>query len=504
MKFNTTKKKAAQTRNFEGAKAWKLLPKLELYSAVVTTSLSNSFYTTAIERVMRIRKLVAEVDPVFVAQLAVYAREQMHLRSVPLVLAVELAMIHQGDDLVRKTVRRIIQRADEITEILAYYQMANGRQGSKKLNRLSRQLQKGVADAFNHFDAYQFAKYNRKTEVSLRDALFLTHPKAKDAAQQQIFNQIIADQLAVPYTWEVELTRIGQMSFTEEKHKMEAVRNTWIALLESGKLGYMALMRNLRNILKADVGRVRIKEVATRLSDPAAVRRSKQLPFRFLAAYREIKELDMPHLELLLDALEQAILQSADNLPGFVGERILLASDVSGSMFQPISPKSKIQCYDIGLVLSMLAKAKSPEAITGIFGSRFATKELPAQSILKNVEALRSIEGEVGYATNGHDVIHHLVYQEKVVDKIMIFTDLQMWNSREDGNSIQEIWWHYKVIAPKAKLYLFDLNGYGSSPLKVGLHDVYLIAGWSDKIFEVLHALEQGEETLHLIEQIEI
>ena len=38
MKFNILKKKKTQTTNYEGAKAWKMTPELELYTAVVTGS----------------------------------------------------------------------------------------------------------------------------------------------------------------------------------------------------------------------------------------------------------------------------------------------------------------------------------------------------------------------------------------------------------------------------------------------------------------------------------
>src|SRR6185312_11467225 len=101
---------------------------------------------------------------------------------------------------------RIIKRADEITELLSYYSLANKRTGMKQLNKLSKQLQKGLNESFNKFDEYQFAKYNRQAAVKLKDALFLVHPKAKDEAQQVLFNKIIRDELAIPYTWETELS----------------------------------------------------------------------------------------------------------------------------------------------------------------------------------------------------------------------------------------------------------------------------------------------------------
>ena len=134
----------------------------------------------------------------------------------------------------------------------AYYQLANERTDVKKLNRLSKQVQKGLAASFNSFDEYQFAKYNRKSEVTLKDALFLVHPKAKDENQQVIFDKIADDALATPYTWE-DSSSLGQLAFENEAAKAKAFRNKWEALIESKKLGYMAMMRNLRNILEAKV-----------------------------------------------------------------------------------------------------------------------------------------------------------------------------------------------------------------------------------------------------------
>ena len=158
---------------------------------------------------MRLRELVAKNNPVFVAQLAVYARESLHLCTVPLVLCVELARLYCGDNLLSRLVARVVQRPDEITELLAYYARANGRGGTKILNRVSKQLQKGLALSFNCFDSYQLAKYNRDGAVRLRDALFLVHPTAQDAAQQTLFDQLVRGELPTPYTWETELSALG-------------------------------------------------------------------------------------------------------------------------------------------------------------------------------------------------------------------------------------------------------------------------------------------------------
>lgn len=507
MRFNFFSRNSAPTVNHEGAPAFTLTPQLELYAAVATAALSDQFYEKADTRLARLRELVAKNEPRFVAQLAVYARERLHLRSVPLVLCVELARLHRGDSLVSRLVARVVQRPDEITELLAFYAQANERGGAKILNRLSKQLQKGLALSFNRFDGYQLAKYDRDGAVRLRDALFLVHPQAKDAAQQALFDQLVRGELPTPYTWETELSAVGQGAFASDAERQAAVRATWEALIASGKLGYMALLRNLRNILEANVSAATMESVCDTLADRFAVARSKQLPFRFLAAYREVKALPSGHVVGVLAALETAIAHSAVNLRGFGHDtRVVLACDVSGSMQQPVSARSKVLLYDVGLVLSMLLQSRCQNVITGMFGNVWKRISLPRGPVLRNVDELYQREGEVGYSTNGHLVVQELLLRREVVDKVMIFTDCQLWNSAGDGGVFGRIWADYRrTVAPNAKLYLFDLAGHGTAPLEVRPETgVALIAGWSDKVFDVLNALDNGGSALTEIEKIDV
>jgi hypothetical protein len=502
MRFNFNAKQKNEVVNYEGAKAFTLTSQAELYTAVVTSSLNNQFYEKADEKIKRLRDLISKNDAEFVAKLAVYAREKMYLRSVPLVLTVEMAKIHSGNALIGKAVERVVMRADEITELLAYYQLANERNETKKLNKLSKQIQKGLAKSFNKFDEYQFAKYDRPTDVKLKDALFLVHPKAKDEAQQQLFNKIVEGSLITPYTWETELSALGQLKLPEAEKKV-AVKAKWEELVGSGKLGYMALLRNLRNILEADVNYATIQEVCKHLTDAKAVAKSKQLPFRFLAAYRELKNVASGYTSLLMSALEMAAMQAATNIKGFdENTRVWLACDVSGSMQKPVSAKSSILCYDIGLMLAMLLKSQCKNVVIGMFGDTWKIINMPSNGILSNVDEFYRREGEVGYATNGYLVIRDLIRSKQIVDKVMLFTDCQLWNSNGSGESIHALWKQYVKMAPNARLYLFDLAGYGTTPLNTLSDNVFLIAGWSDKIFEILAAIENGSNAAAEIEKM--
>ena len=493
--------------NHEGEKAYKMTPEMELYTAVVTSALSDKFYESNDERMERIAALIRQVDPQFVAKLAVYTRTQMNLRSIPMLLIVELAKIHNGDSLVRRTIEQCVLRADEIMELLMCYQLRNSEgKGVKKLSKLSRQVQEGLKSAFNRFDEYQFAKYNRSNlEVKLRDALFIVHPKAESEAQQAIFDKIVSDSLQTPYTWETQLSELGQKSFASQEEKQAAVKALWEELIDSNKVGYMALLRNLRNILQAQVSPAHIEKVAAIISDPVKVENSKQLPFRFLAAYKELTGVTSVHTSTLLSALERAVKASVVNLEGFGPDtNVLVAADVSGSMFSPISMRSSVMNYDIGILLSMLLKSKCSSVISGMFGDTWEVLNLPQENILANTIEMKEREGEVGYSTNGYAVIDYLIENNIRMDKVMMFTDMQMWDSRFADKHLQASWNRYRQMYPEAKLYLFDLAGYGDAPVRLVSDDVILIAGWSDKVFDVLKAIESGEDALAQINKIEI
>jgi 60 kDa SS-A/Ro ribonucleoprotein len=306
-----------------------------------------------------------------------------------------------------------------------------------------------------------------------------------------------------------------------------AFRAKWEELIDSGKLGYMALLRNLRNIQEAGVSYAHFEKVCARLGDAEEVAKAKQFPFRYLAAYRELidpaatstmqsfaKKLaafvqgaNRGYTGDLLDALEKAVQASAANIRGFDHEtRVLLACDVSGSMQTPVSAKSKILLYDVGLMLAMLLHSRCKNVEVGMFGNSWKTITVPRTNILGNVQEFYRREGEVGYATNGYLVIQDILSRRVKMDKVMLFTDCQLWNSvPSSGSQMQTLWLRYKAeVSPTAKLYLFDLQGYGQAPMQILHNDVYLIAGWSDKVFEVLAALENGDSALDAINKIEL
>jgi len=213
-------------------------------------------------------------------------------------------------------------------------------------------------------------------------------------------------------------------------------------------------------------------------------------------------------VQRVLRALETAVLHSVNNMPIFHNERVLLATDVSGSMQSTISERSSVQSYDIGALLAMLSQTVCYRSVVGMFGDSFKVlHNLPKENVLEATQEIHRREGEVGYSTNGYKVLNWALsdsYTNKPFDRIMMFTDCQMYGNNTDGVNISEFWKAYKERAPYAKLYLFNLAPYGQAPLKLEDNDVYLISGWSDAIFTVIKNIEKGEDALEEVRKIDI
>jgi hypothetical protein len=147
--------------------------------------------------------------------------------------------------------------------------------------------------------------------------------------------------------------------------------------------------------------------------------------------------------------LEDAVLVSAKNIKGFgFDTSVVIAADVSGSMQKPVSPRSKVLLYDIGLLMSMMLQSQCKNVISGMFGDSWKRVPMPKNGILRNVDAFYKREGEVGYSTNGYLVIEDLLNRREKVDKVMIFTDTQLWNSNGTRNSFEDSWNQYKSFHP--------------------------------------------------------
>jgi len=314
----------------EGGRADAFQKTLEELTRAVSACLlfENTFYESGTGIAERIADLCGQVAPEDVSKLAIRARHDLKLRHVPLWLCAQLAKRHRGR-LVSDTIQAVIRRPDEMGELIALY---TGKKERGKPAHLNRSLRKGIARAYPRFDAYQLGKWNRDAAVTLRDVMFLCHPKPKDEAQAAVWKALIDKTLPAPDTWEVALSSGADK------------QATWTRLLtpdETGrrKLPYMARLMNLRNMIEAQVDLGLIRQA---LMDGAE--RSWALPFRFVTAAK--------HAPSLADALNEAMLRAIQPEPNLPGMTYIIL-DVSGSMDDVLSAKSTMCRWEAASALGV-------------------------------------------------------------------------------------------------------------------------------------------------------
>lgn len=422
-------------KTHEGAPAVRLTPIKELRRMTLAALLfEDTFYEKGADQASRIAELVAACKPEDVAALAVECRQRMYLRHVPLYLVRELARKPGNGTIVAATLSTVIERPDELTEYLAIY-WRDGRcpvsAGSKR----------GLARAFRKFDAATLAKYDRANAVKLRDVLRIVHSKPGTDEQSATWKALIAGELPSPDTWEVALSAGADK------------RETFERLLRDRKLGGLAFLRNLRNMIGAGVNDGLIRE---RFQGGFG----KVLPFRFVAA--------LSYAPRYLRELDAAMQRCVAELPKLTGTTGLLV-DVSGSMDAPLSGKSDMKRVDVAAGLAVLVSAVAERCRIWSFSD--ALVEVPPYSGMAMVDTLSRSQRHGGtYLGRAVSV----VAQQKL-DRLVVITDEQS---------------HDAVPSPHTLGYMINVASYGRG---VGYGPWVHIDGWSERVLDFIAEHEQGE-----------
>lgn len=454
MKINT---KPVQPAVFThgGAKTSRISAETELRRTVMACLLwEDSFYESGVSVADRIKDLVPKCRPDFVAACAFHARTAMKLRHVPLLLVAHMTYHAEHKKLVSALLRDVIQRPDEITEFVAIYKAIGSRV-------LSAQVKKGLAAAFAKFDEYSLAKYNRDGAWKLRDALFLSHAKPKDAQgitkvnrqavkdtelnpHEQLYKRLVDGTLEVPNTWEVRL------SGGEDK------KDVFTDLMLNKQLGALAFIRNLRNMIAAGVDESLMREYSKE------VKVDRVLPYQFLTAARYA-----PRME---DALEQMMFRCMEGIEKLPGKTIFLV-DVSGSMDEKLSSKGDMKRTDAAYGLAILGREMCEESMVFTF-SRYLI-EMPAG---RRGMALRDAMDT--------SQLHHATYLGASVrsidekfeyDRIIVITD-------EQSNDV--------VPNPKGRGYMINVANYKHG---VGYGGWMKIDGFSEAVMKYIVEFEKFE-----------
>jgi 60 kDa SS-A/Ro ribonucleoprotein len=463
-KFNQ-KSTGTKTVNLAGGEAFQQSPELELISILLTSFANDQFYRSENETYSTLSNLIEKCDRKFVAQAAIYARTKFGMRSITHVTASILAPHIRGLKWAKDFYNVIVYRPDDMMEIISLL----GKEG-----KLPNAMKKGFAKAFDKFDAYQLAKYKGEgKECKLVDIVNLVHPIPIEKNAKAL-SDLIKGVLKSTETWEAKLSKAGQTAKSDEE-KVELKKEAWTDLIKTKKIAYFALLKNLRNIIEQAPEVV--NEAISILTDEKMIKKSLVLPFRFITAFEEIENL--PQGKIVRDvliALNKAIDISVNNVPKFKGETLVVLDTSSSMQGKP---------SQIGSLFSaVLVKASNCDMMTFDYAARYINFN-PLDSTVTISKGLRFDAG----GTNFHSIF---LTANKKYDRVIILSDQQGWVGHYSPS--KEYLDYKRKYNADPFIYSFDLQGYGN--MQFPERNVFCLAGFSDKVFDIMKLLEQDKHAL--------
>ncbi|MGW3307947.1 TROVE domain-containing protein [Streptomyces sp. NPDC001073] len=518
-RFNTKAAKAQPTsrvtstgrvlRTYEGGRGRERDARSELFLLAVANFVSQqTFYESGADRDDRFATLVRELavtDPAWTAGLLGWLRGEGNLRTAAVVGAAEYVKARLDAGATdgpsnRQVVDAVLRRPDEPGELLAYWTACYGRNIPKPVKR-------GVADAVRRlYGGKSLLKYDTASKgYRFGDILNLVHaaPDPDKAWQGELFQYALdrrhhPDTAVPPASSEVLTAHRELMALPVERRRavvmaadgaerLAAAGMTWEALagwlqgpMDKAaweavipSMGSMALVRNLRNFDEAGVSDEVAARVAAKISDPAEVARSRQFPFRYLAAYQHAPSLRWSY------PLEQALGHSLANVPALPGRTLVLV-DRSGSMFfSRLSDRSELNRADAAAIFGTALALRAADADLVEFGTTSRRLDLGAgESVLKVLGRF----GDLG----GTDTTSAVRAHYRGQDRVLIVTDEQ-YTHHPHGDPTEQVPAHVPV-------YTWNLAGYRAGHGPSGRGNRHTFGGLSDAAFRMVPLLESARD----------
>jgi hypothetical protein len=495
----------------QGGKGYNYSAQSELYLLALTNFYNqDTFYEKGDPRDARFRELIRKVVPTdfeWTVAMNKWLRNGAHMRTVSLVMACEVlkARLDEGSGFNRHVFTSVIQRPDEPGEVIAYWRSRYGRTLPEPLLKA---LKYAVAELYTE---KAYLKWDSQARgLSFADVLRIVHPKPKDTDQEALFKYILdrsfgkdGDDWLLPVIRKnKEWRKLAQKVTTAEEAKrvldpdfVKAAGLTWEDVLSAlgskvdkvklwealiPSMGYMALLRNLRNFDEAGVSDEAAEKVISKLTDPFEVQNSRQLPMRFYSAYRAAPSLRWGY------ALERALDMSMGNIPELKGRTLILV-DTSGSMDEPFSRDGTVKRWDAATLFGVALGRRCDKADVVSFSNSYwggaGNKAFPLKRGESLLTALKRWQDDGYFIGGGTDTARALRDHFHGHDRVVILTDEQT------GSNPVEV---SRSISESVPMYSWNLAGYRAGHAPAGERNRHSFGGLTDAAFTQIGMLENS------------
>ncbi len=561
--FSSTKNRLprADAFNEAGGRAYKLTPKHALAQLAATGCFNGTFYSSAQTQLAEMRALIDQVDDdLFLAKLAVYARERAFMKDMPAALLVVLSK--RDTQLMHRVFDRVI---DNGRVLRTMFQMI--RSGQFGRTSLSSSLQRAFQRWLNEASVGKLLSASIGNDPSLRDVLRMARPTPKDNERRALFGWLTDKEIAkwAPAS-EADLPPRVQALIAYRKAESAQLQALilgdlsvrWDLLADAAlgpvvwkaiarQMGPQALRMNLNTLLRHDVfgpvsatgwsiGRaiseaVGIKRpnradgdmvdyVARRLSDADEVRRSRQFPYQYLAAYMNAAA-EVPRK--IKTALHEAAEIACGNIPELPGP-VVIGLDTSGSMSMSVTgwrgrgATSKMRCVDVAALFAAAILRRNPDSVVIPFDTRAYDARIDAgDSILSVSERLSK------YGGGGTDCSIPLReanarYRNRRFTGVVLVSDNESWvgTGQYSPTGVMTEWQRFvanqRKLLPQAhsagggpRMVCIDIQPYGTTQAPERA-DILNVGGFSDAVFNVVSAFlrDDAEGFVAEVESIEL
>lgn len=482
-KFNV-KKENNKATSYEGGSVYNKNLVEDYLSNLFSSFIEDGFYESRQKKMERFLDLTTEVGNQlgneFLAKTSVFARNELGMRSASQLIASYLN--DEKFDNKRTYYRNFCHRPDDVAEIFGAIDMM----GQKRSHATVR----GCGDYLAKLNEYQLGKYKMLgKDYNMYDLINITHTKSSSV------DGFMKGEIESPDTWEVKISTA----------KTEAERaGEWIRLVKEDKLGYLALLRNLNNILNAISitgidGLLLIEDkIVSKLTDEASIKKSLVFPYQIYCAYKNMKA----HPFMIDNALDKAFRIACGNMEKFEGKSVIML-DISGSMENRISSRSNITIKEAGACYAA-ALYISQDCDFVKFGTDAKSCSYNKIDNVFNIISNMCEEDKCGYGTHIGMAFAKL---NKHYDRIFIVSDMQTmkevpprgyYSQLEDGPASYN---DYCKEYGDAKCYSFDLGNYKTQCANPNNRNVHLVTALNDDVFKFLHLLENNQSIIDYIQK---
>ena len=179
-KFFTPARAPDVCANLAGGVAYRMAPEAALAQYVLTGCFNSTYYAAAEQDAQRIVDLASQVEPLFLAQLAVYGREKGYMKDAPALLVAMLSV--RSPQLFRAVFVRVIDNPKMLRNFVQV--IRSGVVGRKSLGSGPKAA---VARWLNGASTASLVNGSVGNDPSLADVVRLARPKAPDQEREALY-----------------------------------------------------------------------------------------------------------------------------------------------------------------------------------------------------------------------------------------------------------------------------------------------------------------------------